>query len=135
VTQISTQLSSLLFGVRLLRIEKDGELTAWKEDVDSTQWLEFFQPFTHVRQVHLWRTQLVRRIVQALATEDMPTDILPELISLSLRSYHSSPYVAKAAVMFVAMRCASAGSRTVLCPCSTDSEKIGALGSPQEIVS
>jgi hypothetical protein len=58
-TQILTQLSGLLYGVRLLSTEKDGELPAWKEDVDSTL-AGVFQPFTHVRQVFLWRTQLIR---------------------------------------------------------------------------
>ena len=99
--------------MRLLSIEKDGELASGKEDVDSTQWLEFFRPFTHVGQVHVWETQLVPGIVQALATEDKPPDLLPELISLSLRGYRSSPSVAKAAVQFVAMRRGRVSDRAV----------------------
>jgi hypothetical protein len=113
VTQVLIQLSSLLSSVRLLSIEKDGELPAGKEDVDSTQWLEFFQPFTHVRQVHVWETQLVPGIVQALAMEDIPADVLPELTSLSLRGYRSSPFVAKAAAQFVAMRRGRLSDRAV----------------------
>jgi hypothetical protein len=122
VTQSLTQLSPPLFSVRLLSVEKDGELRVRKEDVDLTQWLEIFQPFTHVShwQVHVWETQLVPCIVQTLVAEDMAPDIFPELISLSQRGYRSSPYVAKAAVHFVTTRCAAAGSRTALYPCLID---------------
>jgi len=87
-----------------------------------------FPAISHVGQVHLWETQLVPGIVQALAMEDMLPDVLPELISLSLRGCRSSPFVAKAAVQFVVMRCSAASSRIVLYPCSIDSEKIEALG-------
>jgi hypothetical protein len=56
VTQILTQLSPLLFSVRLLSIEKYDEFQAGKEDADSVQWLEFFQPFAHMRQGDTTRT-------------------------------------------------------------------------------
>jgi hypothetical protein len=132
VTQILSQLSPQLFSVRLLSIEKGGELPVGKEDVDSTPWLRFFQPFAHVRQVYVWETPLVPGIVPALATEDMPADILPELISLSLSGYRSSPSVAKAAVQFVAMGCGRIPGRATVYSYSIDSEKRGALGSSQE---
>ena len=102
VTQILSQLSSLLSSVHLLDIQSD-ELPTGEEDVDSTQWLELFQPFTHVTEVHVWE-KLVPGIVQALAAEDMTAEILPELTSLRLDRYRSSPSVMKAAGQFVATR-------------------------------
>ena len=43
---------------------------AGKEDVDLTPWSESFEPFTHVKQVHVWGTPLVLGIIQALSIED-----------------------------------------------------------------
>jgi hypothetical protein len=42
--------------------------------------------------------------VEALATEDMNAEVLPELIRLFLWGYHLFPTVAKAAERFVATR-------------------------------
>jgi hypothetical protein len=75
------------------------EMPAGKEDVDPTQWLELFQLFTHVREIHVFE-QLVPDIVQALVMEA----VLPELTSLSLNGYRKSPSTAKAAEEFVATR-------------------------------
>ena len=102
VTQILSQLSSLLSSVHLLDIQSE-ELPTGEEDVDSTQWLELFQPFTHVTEVHV-REKLVPGIVQALAAEDMTAEVLPELAWLRLDQYRSSPSVMKAAGQFVATR-------------------------------
>ena len=102
VTQILSQLSSLLSGVHSLDIRSD-ELPTGEEDVDSTQWLELLQPFTHVTEVHV-REELVPGIVQALAGEDMTAEVLPELSWLRLDRYRSSPSVMKAAGQFVATR-------------------------------
>jgi hypothetical protein len=111
VAQISTQLSPLLSSVRSLSIKEDLALPTGEEDVDSTQWLELFQPFTHVTQVLVFGRQLVPGIVQALVTEDTATEVLPELTSLHLNGYRDSPPVAKAARQFVAAR--SLSNRTV----------------------
>lgn len=105
VTEVLTQLSDaspLLSGVRSLTIQKGDELPSMK-DMDSTQWLELFRPFTHVTLVRVSEEQLVPSIVQALVTEDMATAVLPELFSLHLEK-HSAPSVVEAAEQFVAAR-------------------------------
>jgi hypothetical protein len=83
-TRISSQLAPLLSRVRYLVIHKDHKLSAVEEDVDSTQWLELFQPFTHVTQVHISEMQIVPGIVQALGVRDMGTRVdlaSPERVS------------------------------------------------------
>lgn len=110
VTQISTQLSSLLSSVRSISIKEDLALPSGEEDVDSTQWLELFRPFTHVTQVLIFGRQLIPGIVQALVM-DTDTEVLPELTSLHLNGYRDSSSVAKAAKQFVATR--SLSGRTV----------------------
>jgi hypothetical protein len=104
VTQISNQLSPLISSVHSLSIKKGYKLPTGEEDVDSTQWLELFQPFTHATQLHVWEKQLVPGIVQALVAEDMAAGVLPELTSLHLSGYRGSPSVEKAAEQFVDTR-------------------------------
>ncbi len=108
VTQILTQLSPFLSSVHLLEIltPSESSFPTGEEDVDSAQLQEFFQPFTHVKAVYVWRTKLVPGIVQALVTdsEDMVAGVLPELASLHLTGYRKSSAVAKAAKQFAAMR-------------------------------
>jgi hypothetical protein len=103
VTEILTQLSPLLFSVRSLTIQKGDRLPSM-EDMDSTQWLELFRPFTHVTLVRVSEEQLIPSIVQALVAEDMATAVLPELFSLHLEGHPGSPFVVKAAKQFVATR-------------------------------
>jgi hypothetical protein len=102
VTQISSQLSLLLKSVGTLIVTQYGGMPSG-EDVDSTQWLELFQSFTHVRELRV-SGQLDLDIVQALVTEDMAAGVLPELASLHLTEYRISSSVAEAAKQFVAMR-------------------------------
>ena len=103
VTEILSQLFPLLSSVQSLDIQSGDELPTGEEDVDSTQWLELLRPFTHVTQAYVWE-KLVSGIVQALAAEDMTTEILPELTLLHLSGYRSSPQVAKVATQFVDTR-------------------------------
>lgn len=103
VTQILSQLSPLLSSVTKLTFITHSEMPAGKEDVDPTQWLELFQLFTHVMEIHVFE-QLVPDIVQALTTEVMDIGILPELTSLSLNGYRRSPSAVKVAEEFVATR-------------------------------
>jgi hypothetical protein len=103
VTEILTQLSPLLFSVRSLPIQKGDQLPSM-EDMDSTQWLELFRPFTHVTLVRVSGKQLVQSIVQALVTEGMAPAILPELFSLHLEEHSATPSVVEAAEQFVATR-------------------------------
>jgi hypothetical protein len=113
-TQISNQLSPLLSSVRLLVIQGAHRFPTGEEDVDSTQWLELFHPFTHVTKVDVSEKRLVLGIVRALNAEDMATGVLPELTSLRLKEYHSSPPVAEAAEQFIATRRLSGRTVTLL---------------------
>jgi hypothetical protein len=101
VTQILSQLSPLLSNVAKLTFITHLEMPAAKEDVDSTQWVELFQLFTHVTEMHVFE-QLVPDIVEAM--EAMDIGVLPELTSLSLNGYRKSPSAAQAAEEFVATR-------------------------------
>ena len=121
VTQITGQLSPLLSDVHELTIvpgSSPGMPTG--EDADSTEWLELFQPFTHVTKVAVWAKQAVQGIVQALVMEHMAAGVLPELTTLYLRGYPSHlPSVAEAAAeKFVATRRLS--GRTVYLESSHD---------------
>jgi hypothetical protein len=115
VTQISSQ-HSLLSSVDSFTINKPYKMQTGEEDVDSTQWLEFFWLFTHMKQVNVWDSEkrLVPRIVQVQVTEDMAIEVLPDLTSPYLkgyRPYRSARSLAKAAERFVATRALS--GRTV----------------------
>ena len=89
---------------------ESGDLEEHSEDVvDSAQWLELFQPFRHLKQIHVWETRFVQGIVKALVTVaeeegGPPGVVLPELNSLHLSGYRKSPPAAKAAEEFVAAR-------------------------------
>jgi hypothetical protein len=104
VTQISSQLSPLVSSVCSLNIKTGHEFPSGEEDVDSTQWLELFQPFTHVTQVYVGEKRIVPGIVRALVADDMAAGVLPELTKLHLEGYRSSPSVATATEQFVATR-------------------------------
>jgi hypothetical protein len=95
--------SPLLSTVLSLNIEIGFGSPTEEEEVDPTQWLELFRPFTHVTTVYVVE-RLVPGIVQALVVEDMATEVLPELTWLRLKEYRKSPSVAKAAEQFVATR-------------------------------
>ena len=105
VTQVSNQLSLLFKSVDTLRliVSQDNGMPSG-EDVDSTQWLELFQPFTHVRELRV-SGQVVPDIVQALVAEDMVAGVLPELTQLFVEEgdFHT-PTVVEAAEQFVAVR-------------------------------
>ena len=106
-TQITTQLSPLLSSVHELTIVAGSNIgtAAGEEDVDSTQWLELFQPFTHVTRVTVWKREVAPGIVQALLTEDpLAVGVLPELTELHLDGIRRKPIAMKAAEKFVASR-------------------------------
>ena len=117
VTQISSELSPLLPGIHSFTIDSAGE-SPNQEDMDSTQWLELFRLFTHVKEVCISNAPLVLSIMQALGSEDMSIEILPELTSLEFRmpygrlSGSNFESLKIAAEQFVARRMSSDG-RTV----------------------
>jgi hypothetical protein len=108
VTQITSQLSHLLSSVHSLGICRGFGLPTGEEDVDPTQWLDLFQPFTHVTRVYIRVGEFVSGIVRALVAEDVAADVLPELTSLHVNGYlnfrSTSPSAASTAEQFVARR-------------------------------
>jgi len=106
VTQVSSQLSPLLKSVGMLFvIVSRDEMPSGEEDVDSTQWLELLQPFTRVRELRVsGDDQFVRDIGQALVTEEMAAEVLPELTKISVWGGRRRPDVIEAAQQFAAAR-------------------------------
>jgi hypothetical protein len=106
-TQIFTQLSPLLSGVKTFAIGKYPSSPVGEEYVDSEQWLELFRPFRRV-----WSVRVTERLVQDVAlalggvADDMASGILvlPALISLFLEGHRDYPSVQEAAERFVAQR-------------------------------
>jgi hypothetical protein len=103
VTQVLRQFSPLLSSVDSLTINKPYKMPRGEGHVESIQWLELFQPFTHVRTVHVFE-QLVPDIVDALVAENTVAGVLPELSRLYLNGYRDSLSVSKAAERFIAAR-------------------------------
>jgi len=103
MTQVLRQFTPLLSSVDSLTINKPYKMPRGEDYVESIQWLELFQPFTHVRTVHVFK-QLVPDIVDALVAENTVAGVLPELSRLYLKGYRDSLPVAKAAEQFVAAR-------------------------------
>jgi hypothetical protein len=103
VTQVLRHYSPLLSSVDSLTINKPLKMPRGEGHVEAIQWLELFQPFTHVRTLHVFE-QLVPDIVDALVAENTVAGVLPELSRLYLKGYRDSPSVAKAAGKFVAAR-------------------------------
>jgi hypothetical protein len=102
VTQILGHLPPLLSRVVHVTIETNLRMPSGEEDMDSTQWLELFQSFTHVKEFHVMERQLVPSVVQALVTEAMATGVLPELNYLYLRDFDKIS--SNAAEKFISMR-------------------------------
>jgi hypothetical protein len=105
VTQILGHLPPLLSRVVRVTVETNQGMPTG-EDMDSTQWLELFQSFTHAKEVSVMEAQLVPSVAQALATEAMATGVLPELSFLYLHGSGSSnsPFLSSAVEQFVSMR-------------------------------
>ncbi len=103
VTQVLRQFSPHLSSVESLTINKPYKLPRGGGHVESIQWLELFQPFTHVKTVHVFE-RLVPDIVDALVAENTVAGVLPELSRLYLNGYRNSPSVVEAAKQFVAAR-------------------------------
>jgi hypothetical protein len=107
VTQISSQLSPHLSSVHSLGIQSDYSPHLSRLNwagLEDVQWLELFQPFTHVTKVYVRVNQFVQSITQALVAEEMTAEVLPELTSLFLSGCDRWSSYAKNARQFVATR-------------------------------
>jgi hypothetical protein len=105
VVQILGHLPHLLSRVSHVTIETNQGMPTGKEDMDSTQWLELFQSFTHVKEVRVVDEELVSGVIEALVTEATATGILlPELSDLHLQNLSRFPLASVAAEQFVSMR-------------------------------
>jgi hypothetical protein len=104
-TQIFTQLSPLLSNVKILAFGKYPSAPAIEDDVDPTQWLELFRPFSSV-----WNVRVTEKLVPDVAlalgglSEDAAPGVLPALITLTLEGHRDHPFVQDAAQRFVAQR-------------------------------
>ena len=117
VTQILGHLSPLLSRVVHVTIETNRGIPTGcgREDIDPTQWVELFQSFTHVKEVHVMEAQFVPSVVQALVTEAMATGVLPELSDLYLDDFDRSEFVSDTAEQFVSMRSLSGRPVSLTC--------------------
>ena len=107
MAQIFTQLSPLLSNVKLLAFGKypSAPPVVEVEDVDPTQWLELFRPFSSV-----WNVRVTEKLVSDVAlalgglSDDAAPGVLPALITLTLEGHRNHPLVQDAAQRFVALR-------------------------------
>jgi hypothetical protein len=77
----------------------------WPDDTDSSQWLEFFLPFTTVKDLYLSKefAQRIAPALQELAGESA-TEVLPALQNLSVEGLQSLGPELEAIEKFVAVR-------------------------------
>ena len=104
MAQICNQLSFLSSTVEQLDIQVRSLESTWQVDIEDTQWLELFRPFTAVRTLRISRAlqSLIVPALQELAGE-RATEVLPALDSLYLE-YQPSESEQQAIEPFVAAR-------------------------------
>ena len=106
MTQICNQVSLLMSIVEQLDIEVAPYLeSTWQVDMEDTQWLELFRPFTAVRtlRIPLKLQPLILPALQELTGERI-TEVLPALDSLYLGEYRPSGSEQQAIKPFIAAR-------------------------------
>ena len=90
---------------RLYACEGQHSQLRWQADVENSQWLEFLQPFTAVKELYLSRqfapciAPVLKELVGARVSE-----VLPALQSLFLEELHPSGPAQEAIEKFVAVR-------------------------------
>jgi hypothetical protein len=100
---------------RLEVIDDHHEPQHWKYDMENTQWLELFRPFTSVKDLGLtWH--LVHLVAPALKelTGERATEVLPMLQNLSFPGSWPSKAAEEAIEKFIAARQLSGRPITVL---------------------
>jgi hypothetical protein len=111
ITEILNQIPNLISNAKLFKIYNFA-MPAGREDVDPAQWLELFQPLSHISEVYVETERLVLDVVHALINEDIAAGVLPGLAKLYLKGYRNSPPAVDAAERFVAIR--KLASRNIL---------------------
>jgi hypothetical protein len=105
MAQICNQFSFLLSIVKHLsiRIDYPHPESTWQVDMDDTQWLELFRPFTAVRTLEISDTlqPLIVLALQELTGESV-MEVLPALVSLNLE--YQSGFDQKSVEPFIAAR-------------------------------
>ena len=98
-------LHTLVPTVERLYIQAGFSLLRWQDDIEDTQWLELFDPFTAVKDLYLsWEfAPRIAPILQGLTGERV-TEVLPSLQSLFLQGQQPSEQVQEAVGQFVAAR-------------------------------
>ena len=112
MAQICDQLSSFMSGIETLNINgHDGLKSTWMmADMDNTQWLELFHPFTAVQTLHMSREELQSLIVLTLRElgGESATEVLPALDDLYLAEFQVSASVREGIEPFIIAREGSA---------------------------
>jgi hypothetical protein len=106
MAQICNQLSLLLSIVEQLDVQVDPDReSTWQVDMEDTQWLELFRPFTAVRtlRITLELQPLILLALQEL-TGERATEVLPALDRLYLEEYQPSGSEQQAIKPFLAAR-------------------------------
>jgi hypothetical protein len=107
MAQICSQISFLLSSVKQLDIDDDtfNWESTWQVDMDSTEWLELFDPFTAVRTLRI-SGKLLSLIVSALQglSGESATQVLPALDSLCLEESLLSESEQQAVEQFITAR-------------------------------
>jgi hypothetical protein len=109
LSAVAQVLNSLLSSLPTLeRLEITVDRDDWQGEIEVTQWLEFLNLFTSVKEVALVRESSVRLVAPALQelARERPTEVLPTLQILSLPTYdwQSSGPVEDAIKQFIAAR-------------------------------
>jgi hypothetical protein len=92
MAQICRQLSFLISRIERLYIQEPSWLwTTFQLNMDNTQWLELFHPFTAVQALYLSHSfrPFITSALQGLSEESV-TDILPALVDLYLEGYQAT---------------------------------------------
>jgi hypothetical protein len=105
MAQLCAQLPALTSRVEQLDVRKGCISRAkWPEDMESTQWLELFDPFTAVERLSILK--LGQLVVPALGelTRERASDILPAMRSLLFRGLEANSLIKDDLKPFVSAR-------------------------------
>jgi hypothetical protein len=85
--------------------ETSYSLPQWQDDIDTTQWLEIFEPFTAVKNIYLTKAfaQHIAHALQELVGSEM-IEVLPTLQNIFLEAYLPSGPPLEGIGKFIAAR-------------------------------